>query len=185
LLVCGCDNISGSLSLGYNNNLSKAVTVAMTYHAARINYRSSQILDSNTMQHRGPQLKEKKNHTHVTHTAATWTAAAHNAAAGAKQRAALDPGVNTVVGSVSSSLRPRGVHGGRLHIQRRQRRGTVDDDRCVLAVTTAATGHRTAVSDVTWRHRRVLRSAPDHGVSSSVSADHWSWLRQWSRPQLH
>jgi len=77
----------------------------MTYHAARINYRSSQILDSNTMQHRGPQLKEKKNHTHVTHTAATWTAAAHNAAAGAKQRAALDPGVNTVVGSVSSSCR--------------------------------------------------------------------------------
>ena len=83
------------------------------------------------------------------YTAATRTAAAHNAAAGTEQRAALDPGVNTVVGSVSSSLRPRGVHGRRLHIHRRRRRGTADDDRCVLAVTTAATRRRTAVDDAT------------------------------------
>jgi len=94
MLVCGCDNRSGSLSLGYNNYLSKAVTVAMMKHAARIIYRSSQILDSHTMQHRGPQLKEKKKNTH-THTAATWTAAAHNATAGAKQRAALGEPVNS------------------------------------------------------------------------------------------
>jgi len=54
--VCECDNGSSSVSVGtYNNNLSKAAvydntaTVAMTYHAARIIYRSSQILDSNTM----------------------------------------------------------------------------------------------------------------------------------------
>jgi len=97
---------------------------------------------------------------------------------------ALDPGVNTVVGSVSSSLRPRGVHGRRLHIQRGGRRGTVDDDRCVLAVTTAATRRRTAVDDATRRQRGVLRSAPDHGVSSSATADHSSWLRQWSRPPV-
>jgi len=63
--VCGCDNRSSSLSLGYNNNLSKAATVAITYHAARIIYRSSQILDSNTMQHGGLKLTEKKNHTHI------------------------------------------------------------------------------------------------------------------------
>jgi len=153
----------------------------MTYQATRIIYRSSQILDSNTMQHRGPQLKEKKNHTH---TAAPRTTAAHNAVAGAEQRAALDPGVNTVVGSMLSSLRPRGVHGRRLHIQRRRRRGTADDDRCVLAVTTAAMRRRAAVGDATRRQRGVLRSAPDYGVSSSVTADHSSWLRQWSRPPL-
>ena len=118
VLMCGCDNRLSSLSLGYNNNLSKAATVAITYHAARIIYRSSQILDSHTMQRGGPKLKEKKKP--HTHTAATRTAAAHNAAAGAEQRAALDSGVNTVVGSVSSSLRFRVVHGRRHRIQRRR-----------------------------------------------------------------
>ena len=97
---------------------------------------------------------------------------------------ALDPGVNTVVGSMLSSLRPRGVHGRRLHIQRRRRHGTADDDRCVLAVTTAAARRRTAVGVATRRQRGVLRSAPDHGVSSSVTADHSSWRRQWSRPPV-
>ena len=135
------------------------------------------------MQHGGsPTKRKEKPHTH---TAATWTAAAHNAAAGAEQRAALDPGVNTVVGSTSSSLWPRGVHGRRLHVQRRRRCGTADDDRCNLAVTTAAARRRTAVGDATRRQRGVLRSAPDHGVSSSVMAgDHSSWPRQWSRPPV-
>jgi len=44
--------------------------------------------------------------------------------------AALDLGINTVVGSVSS--RHCGVHGWRLHRQWRRRRGTVVDDRFVL-----------------------------------------------------
>jgi len=96
--MCGCDNRSGSLSLGYNNNLSKAATVAITYHAARIIYRSSQILDSATMQHGSPTKRKEKPHTH---TAATWTAAAHNAAAGAEQRR------RWTLGSTRSSARCR------------------------------------------------------------------------------
>jgi len=89
MLMCGCDNRSGSLSLGYNNNLSKAATVAITYHTARIVYRSSQILDSATKQHGSPTKRKEKPHTH---TAATWTAAAHSMAAGAKQRRRWTPG---------------------------------------------------------------------------------------------
>jgi len=59
------------------------------------------------MQHGGPQLKEKKTHTHThTHTyGSNMNSSSTQRGSRSGAAAALDPGVNTVVGSVSSSCR--------------------------------------------------------------------------------